>query len=90
MSTYLVKKEVIHITHAYLWHNQIEETLQQQTYHTLETLQQQTYHTLETLQQQTYHTLETILQQNYFQHNNRFHKRTKGVAMGSPLSGLVA
>jgi hypothetical protein len=43
-----------------------------------------------TLQQQTIHTLKTILQQNYFLHNNTIYQPTKGVAMGSPISGLIA
>jgi len=33
--------------------------------------------------------LETILQQNYFQYNNLYYIPTKGVAMGSPLSGTL-
>jgi hypothetical protein len=41
------------------------------------------------IKQQTFHTLETILQQNYFQYDNKFYKPNKGVAMGSPVSGLV-
>ena len=43
-----------------------------------------------TLQQQTIHTLKTILQQNYFLHNNTIYQPTKGVAMGLPISGLIA
>ena len=34
--------------------------------------------------------LETIVQQNYFQYNNLYYRPTKGVAMGSPLSGTLA
>ena len=34
--------------------------------------------------------LSTILKQNYLQFNNKFYQRNKGVAMGSPTSGLAA
>jgi len=33
--------------------------------------------------------LETIMQQNYFQYNNAYYRSSKGVAMGSPLSGTL-
>jgi retron-type reverse transcriptase len=47
-------------------------------------------HTERTLQQQTLLTLKVILQQNYFQHNSTICQPTKGVAMGSPISRLIA
>jgi hypothetical protein len=34
--------------------------------------------------------LNTILKQNYLQFNNKFYQPNKGVAMGSPISGLAA
>jgi len=34
--------------------------------------------------------LETILNQKYFTYQNQIYRPTKGVAMGSPISGLVA
>jgi len=34
--------------------------------------------------------LEAILNQNYFTYQNQIYRPTKGVAMGSPISGLVA
>jgi hypothetical protein len=34
--------------------------------------------------------LETILHQNYFQYNGNFYKPKTGIAMGSPLSGIIA
>ena len=34
--------------------------------------------------------LELILDQNYFTHNNQFFSQQEGLAMGSPLSGLLA
>ena len=34
--------------------------------------------------------LETILNQNYFTYQNQIYQPTKGVAMGSPISGLIA
>ena len=34
--------------------------------------------------------LTTILQQNYLQFNNKFYQPSKGVGMGSPISGLIA
>jgi hypothetical protein len=46
-------------------------------------------HTERTLQQQTLLTLNAVLQQYYFQHNNNIYQPTKGVAMGSPISGLI-
>jgi hypothetical protein len=33
---------------------------------------------------------ETILNQNYFQYEGNFHKPKTGIAMGSPLSGIIA
>jgi hypothetical protein len=33
--------------------------------------------------------LETILKQNYLQSNDKFYQPHKGVAMGSPISGLI-
>ena len=39
---------------------------------------------------QTLYLLETILKQNYFQHNNQFYQPNKGIAMGSPISGMLA
>jgi len=35
-------------------------------------------------------SIGTIMQQNYFQYNNTFYRPSKGVAMGSPLSGTLA
>jgi hypothetical protein len=40
--------------------------------------------------EQTTHALEIIWKQNYFQYNNRFYQPRKGVAMGSPISSMVA
>ena len=40
--------------------------------------------------QQIIPILVTIVQQNYFQYNNLYYIPTKGVAMGSPLSGNLA
>lgn len=37
-----------------------------------------------------YEALELCLNQNYFQFNNKFYKQTSGLAMGSPLSPLLA
>ena len=34
--------------------------------------------------------LEVILKQNYFEFNDRFYSQRDGLAMGSPLSGLLA
>ena len=34
--------------------------------------------------------LKTILDQNYFQYNDKFYKPRSGIAMGSPLSGIMA
>jgi hypothetical protein len=34
--------------------------------------------------------LETILRQNYLHFNNKFFQPQKGVAMGSPISGLAS
>ena len=34
--------------------------------------------------------LISVNEQNYFQHNENFYKPSKGVAMGSPLSGTLA
>jgi hypothetical protein len=34
--------------------------------------------------------LETILKQNYFQYEGNFYKPQTGIAMGSPLSGIIA
>ena len=34
--------------------------------------------------------LQVIIEQNYFQHNNKYYKPTYGVAMGSPMSGILA
>ena len=34
--------------------------------------------------------LEAILNQNYFTYQNQIYRPTKGVAMGSPISGLIA
>jgi hypothetical protein len=34
--------------------------------------------------------LNTILKQNYLQFNGKFYQPNKGVAMGSPISGLIA
>ena len=36
------------------------------------------------------YTPKTILQQNYLQFNNKFYQPNNGVAMGSPISGLIA
>ena len=41
------------------------------------------------LKQEILQTLHIILSQNYFQINDSFYKPATGVAMGSPLSGLV-
>ena len=34
--------------------------------------------------------LDLLLNQNYFTHNKEFYSQLDGVAMGSPLSGLLA
>ena len=34
--------------------------------------------------------LKIIIEQNYFHHNNKYYKPTKGIAMGSPISGTLA
>ena len=34
--------------------------------------------------------LKIIIEQNYFQHNNKYYKPTKGIAVGSPISGTLA
>ena len=39
---------------------------------------------------QTLYLLDTILRQNYFQHNDQFYQPNKGIAMGSPVSGILA
>ena len=39
---------------------------------------------------QTLYLLETILKQNYFQHNDQFYQPNMGIAMGSPISGMLA
>ena len=36
------------------------------------------------------HILELVLDQNYFTHNNQYFSQKNGLAMGSPLSGLLA
>ena len=36
------------------------------------------------------HLLKIILKQNYFKFNNKIYSQNKGLAMGSPLSGIVA
>ena len=36
------------------------------------------------------HILELVLDQNYFTHNNQIFRQQNGLAMGSPLSGLLA
>ena len=36
------------------------------------------------------HILELVLDQNSFTHNNQFFRQQNGLAMGSPLSGLLA
>jgi len=41
------------------------------------------------LKQEFLQTLHIILNQNYFQFNNTFCNPATGVAMGSPLSGLI-
>ena len=43
MQTYPSEKSYTPHTHTYLQHSQIEETIQQQTVHTLETILQQNY-----------------------------------------------
>jgi hypothetical protein len=40
--------------------------------------------------QQTLYLLEVILKQNYFQYYNQFYQPNKGIAMGSPISGMLA
>jgi hypothetical protein len=34
--------------------------------------------------------IEVIINQNYFEYNGRFYKPKQGVAMGSPISGVIA
>jgi hypothetical protein len=34
--------------------------------------------------------IQLILEQNYFQYNNGFFTQTNGLAMGTPISGLLA
>jgi uncharacterized protein (DUF2225 family) len=34
--------------------------------------------------------LNTVTEQNYFQYNKQFYKPHKGIAMGSPISGMIA
>ena len=34
--------------------------------------------------------LDTILKQNYFKFENKYYQPEKGVAMGSPISALIA
>jgi len=41
-------------------------------------------------QEQLVSALRIIGQQNYFQYNNQYCQPSKGVAMGSPLSGTLA
>ena len=49
------------------------------------------YNNTETvLKQQTTRALNTILLQNYFQYKNNIYQPNKGIAMGSPISGIVA
>jgi hypothetical protein len=43
-----------------------------------------------TLTEQACILLSTILKQNYLQFNGKFYQPNKGVAMGSPISGLIA
>jgi hypothetical protein len=42
------------------------------------------------LKQQTAHALNTILLHNYFQYKNNIYQPNKGIAMGSPISGIIA
>ena len=39
---------------------------------------------------QTTMLLDTILKQNYFKFENKYYQPEKGVAMGSPISALIA
>jgi len=41
-------------------------------------------------QEQLVSALRIIIQQNYFQYNNQYYQPSKGVAMGSALSGTLA
>jgi hypothetical protein len=34
--------------------------------------------------------INIILNQNYLQHNGKFYKQTKGLAMGAPTSPIIA
>ena len=34
--------------------------------------------------------IQSIMEQNYFQYNNKFYQPKEGIAMGSPISGLMA
>jgi hypothetical protein len=43
-----------------------------------------------TVTKQTLKLLKVILNQNYFQYDGKFFKSIRGIAMGSPLSGVVA
>jgi hypothetical protein len=40
--------------------------------------------------EQTLYLLEINLKQNYFQYNNQFYQPNKGIAIGSPISGMLA
>ena len=39
---------------------------------------------------QTIQTLTTIINQNYFQHENQWFQPERGIAMGSPISSIIA
>jgi hypothetical protein len=43
-----------------------------------------------TVQLQTIQTIETVLKQNYYKHNNTIYLPQKGIAMGSPISGIIS
>ena len=39
---------------------------------------------------QTIQMLTTIINQNYFQHENQWFQPERGIAMGSPISSIIA
>jgi hypothetical protein len=47
-------------------------------------------HNDEHMTKQMISLLDIILQQNYFSFQNNFYQPNKGIAMGSPISGIIA
>jgi hypothetical protein len=42
------------------------------------------------IQKETLHILQTVMEQNYFQVDQEYFKQTDGLAMGAPVSSILA